>query len=462
MRWRAFLLVSLAANLVLAVGWMLSARQHRRIVDRATLAAANLAAAPARTNILVRKQFFSWEEVESDDYAKYIANLRDIGCPSQTIRDIIIADINSLYARRAATEIVTPEQQWWLPDADASVQQAAVQRLRELNSERRDLLAKLLGADWESGDLVNLPRPTRTGVTLDGPVLGVLPNDIKQAVQEISLRSQDQLQAYTEAQRAAGKTPDAAELERMRRQIRNELAKVLSPQQLEEFLLRYSQNASALRSELGQLQHFAASPDEFRAIFRATDSFEQQLQMLANASDPTELNHRRALEQQRDNALRLALGAERYELFRRLHEADYRDAYAAAVGAGSPDRADAILEINRAAAEELERIRALTNLTAQQRSVELKKAELEQLKATAQALGHEIPTETPKTLPTLSVRKQHVLAPGESVNVLTRLYGINPDALRAANPDLNFDRLKAGDSVNIPLHLLPLPPPPPQ
>ena len=49
---------------------------------------------------MLRRQLFSWREVESADYATYIANLRDIGCPEQTIRDIIIADVNQLYSRQ--------------------------------------------------------------------------------------------------------------------------------------------------------------------------------------------------------------------------------------------------------------------------------------------------------------------------------------------------------------------------
>ena len=45
-------------------------------------------------------QSFDWRMVESEDYKKYIANLRAIGCPEETIRDIIIADVNKLFASR--------------------------------------------------------------------------------------------------------------------------------------------------------------------------------------------------------------------------------------------------------------------------------------------------------------------------------------------------------------------------
>lgn len=43
---------------------------------------------------------FHWGQLESADYRTYIVNLRGIGCPAQTIHDIIAADLDSLYASR--------------------------------------------------------------------------------------------------------------------------------------------------------------------------------------------------------------------------------------------------------------------------------------------------------------------------------------------------------------------------
>src|SRR6185295_3696697 len=114
--------------------------------------------------------------------------------------------------------------------------------------------------------------PSRPGVVLDGPVLGVLPMETKQAVENISVRAEDRMRAYLEARRAAGKGPDPAELAKLRQQTRFELASVLSPPQLEEYLLRYSDTATNLRARIGELRYFSPSPDEFRAIFRATDA----------------------------------------------------------------------------------------------------------------------------------------------------------------------------------------------
>ena len=152
MRWRIILVSSLLLNVLLAAGWFLAGREWQSRFTRAaiSLSEASTVVPVTKTNFVVRKQFFSWQEVESDDYVVFIANLRDIGCPEQTIHDIIIADVNALYARRRATEIVTPEQQWWRTEPDSNVVAAASARLREMELDRRTLLTGLLGAGWRA------------------------------------------------------------------------------------------------------------------------------------------------------------------------------------------------------------------------------------------------------------------------------------------------------------------------
>ena len=370
--------------------------------------------------------------------------------------------MNALFARRRALEIFTPEQQWWRAEPDPIVAQAAAAKDRELDTERRDLLSALLGPNWEGGDLVSLPRPSRLAIPLDGPVLGALPNDVKQSVEQISLHAADRVAEYLAAQRRAGKTPEAAELARLRQQTRKELAAVLTPAQLEEFLLRYSDNARALRTDFAQLKFFNATPDEFRSVFRTLDPLNDQLAQLDD-STPQGAQQRDALVAQGENALKLALGEKRYAEYRLLHDERYREAYAEAQKAGAPETAGALYEIKVAAAEELARIKEKTGLTDEQRAIELKQAELEQLKANAQALGQEDPTAAVKPAPKPVPAKTHVVANGEGLDRLARLYGVQPNDLRAANPGLNFDKLKAGDKVSVPFHLLyPMPPAPGQ
>jgi len=447
MRWRAIAAVSLIVNSVLAVALLtLAGRGASRRHDATILAGSNQA---PRTNVVVRRQFFSWKEVESPAYPTYIANLHDIGCPEQTIRDIIIADVNSLYAQRRATNLVTSEQQWWRSEPDSNVMRLAAEKSRELDDERRALLTRLLGTNWESGDLVSLPRPSHTGIILDGAILGSLTAETKQSIQEVSQRSQDRMQAYLDQQRAAGREPDPTEVARLRQQTRVELQGVLSPPALEEFLLRYSQNANNLRSEFGELRFFNASPDEFRAVFRATDVFDQQLEALGDADDPNSERTRKSLEQQREIALKSALGAKRYDEYRQLQDPIFRDALAQAQEAGSPDAAKALYAINLTAASEADLIRANTNLTDEQRTLELKRVELEQMRASMAATGQDVAPE-PVTPTPLPPPRTHVIRPGDTMAMMGLLYGVPSGAIRAANPNVDFTRLRPGDSIVIP------------
>lgn len=450
MRWRTIGLISLGVNVLLAAVWLSTSRTGGH-APLTTTASGQGGTNVAVTNILLRRQLFSWRDLESSDYPTYIENLRYFGCPEQTIRDIIIADVNAMYARRRATELVTPEQQWWRSEPDTNVLQVALEKSRALEDERRALLTRLLGTNWEAGDMVNLPRPSRPAVVLDGPVLGALSADAKQAIQNISLRSDERLEAYLEAQSAADKPPDPVELAKLRQQTRQELARVLSPGELEEYLLRYSQTANDLRGQFSSLKFFKPTPEEFRAVFRAVDSFEQQLALMPDSDDPAAIQARNSLETQKENAIKVALGPRRYDEYRMLHDPLYRNAVATAQEAGKPESAQLIYQINVAAASTQDAISNNPALDPDQQAIELKQLEVDQMKANALATGRQLPPNPATAVP---IRRTYTLHPGDSPAVISLIYGIPESAIRAANPGVNFDRLRPGDSINIPRNAL--------
>jgi len=444
MRWRLLLLLSLAANVLLAVGLLHYARSAS---SPATTAMAEETNAIIKTNVVLRHQFLSWSHVESPDYATYIANLRSIGCPEQTIRDIIIADVNALFAKRRATEILTPQQEWWRSEPSPQVVKLAAEKYVALDKERRALLNKLLGPDWEGGDLAGLPRPTRPGIVLDGPVLGTLATDTKESVANISANAQDRMQAYIQQMHDAGKEPDPAELMRMRQDTRNQLAAVLNPAQLEEYLLRYSQTANDLRAQLGKIKYFNATPDEFRALFRADDSFNQQILALGNGNDAITVAQRNSLQQQRDNSLRLALGSARFQQYQKLQDPLYQQAMATAIQNGDPNTADAIYGINLAAQNQQSAI-TNSNLTDAQKAVALKQLEADQLAAST---GQPIPSDlTPPATPQPPAGQPHVMGKTETALGLAKMYGISLNAIQAINPNVDVSNLKPGDVIRLP------------
>lgn len=86
----------LGASLVLNV--MLAGVLLRRPSSPA--AAAQVSSMPEPTPLAASAKPFRWSDLEAADYPTYIANLRQAGCPEQTVREIILADLQDSFAPR--------------------------------------------------------------------------------------------------------------------------------------------------------------------------------------------------------------------------------------------------------------------------------------------------------------------------------------------------------------------------
>jgi len=380
------LLLSLVLNAaLLAVLWSLLRSESEPASSALGPELAEPGSGVVRTNVVVRRQNFVWSDIESEDYPTYIANLRLIGCPESTIRDIIVAEVTQMFARRRTSEVVTASQQWWRSEPDPAVAWAAVARIRGLEEERRALLSRLLGPEWESMDY---PLPSlETLVPLDGAILGALSAEMKRAVQRIEREALQRQGEYLAAREAAGEQPDPAELARLRAEARGALAAILPPEALEEYLLRYSQEATDLRRRLAGVE---TSPEEFRALFRAMDPLGQELGTTSGAGGADSMKRRSDLEEERERVLRQILGEERYEEYRLVRNPLYQQARGVAAAAGVPDdRILALAAIYRLTEIEEAQIRNDTALSPDEKAVRLEAMRIAQQESVSQLLGAE-------------------------------------------------------------------------
>ena len=88
MRTRPLLIGSLALNVVLAMLWLVF-RDQPVATHSAPPVEPVVGRGEIRTNVVVRRQFFSWDELESEDYPTYIANLQTIQCPEETFAVLV-------------------------------------------------------------------------------------------------------------------------------------------------------------------------------------------------------------------------------------------------------------------------------------------------------------------------------------------------------------------------------------
>jgi hypothetical protein len=459
MRWRVILGFSLVANLILAIAWWRTGRPTPSGDMGSSGATNSITSTNVRTAVIVRRQFFSWRELESRDYPTYIKNLREIGCPEQTIRDIIIADVTAMLREKHQEQSprLKPNPKWWTNHRDAAADDVESRLMNAMWTERSAILEQLLGADWA---VRNYTPPQQTNTyqnvilaTLEvNPVLQGLTAEKKQAIAAIlglQLESPEGTAGFAKAV--------ADEKARWAK-----VAEVLSIEQLEAAKLHFSSHADDLRGELDSLPGFDTQPEEFRKIFRATEAIDEQLYALGERDDAEAQQRREKLLAERDAAIRATLVPARFEQFARLRDPAYLSALETLANGGNPATLGVLYAINREATAEQERIENDATLSETQREIELKKLELEQLKATAQALGESILEDAaqPEAQTRPEPRKIHSVAGGESLERIARIYGVDPSALRSANPGVNFDKLQPGVNVNVPLRLIyPLPPP---
>lgn len=97
----------------------------------------------------VANEPFSWAQLESSDYRVYLANLRAIGCPEPTVRDIIIADVNDLFAARVKALVDEVTGRFWQliirkDDLEKMVDEKHTQ-LQALMGERDGIFTALFG-----------------------------------------------------------------------------------------------------------------------------------------------------------------------------------------------------------------------------------------------------------------------------------------------------------------------------
>jgi hypothetical protein len=195
---------------------------------------------------------FDWRQVESEDYKQYIVNLRAIGCPEKTIREIILADVNDLFATRRATITQTNRYEYWRANP-VNLSEAQQNQLRELDSEKAETL-KVLGV--QSTDFANLLGDYyRSSIEAKEMELDFLPPTKRQQIKDMEFRQSQLMLAAGES------SAKAAEIEQ---QTESAIKSLLTAAEQHDYELRVSVPAAQLRGVLNQLE---PTEQEFRIIY---------------------------------------------------------------------------------------------------------------------------------------------------------------------------------------------------
>ena len=265
---------------------------------------------------------FDWQQVESEDYRAYIANLRSIGCPEETIRDIIKADVDKLYDSKL--DELNPESKpfeyWktgnsWIKAMQPDI--ASLEGQNALKSEKRGVLKALLGEDFE-------PETDWLGAMAGfNPLDQIL--DFLSPTKKASVMEAYQKFAVKQTELAMNGAMDQEDLKALQaiqKERDLELAKLLTPQEKRDFDLRMSDTAMMLRS---QLTGFEPTQDEFEQIFdlkKALDD-EHSIFGMAYGNEESRKSYQEA-QQEYEKGLESILGEDRYGEYKMGQDYNYQ------------------------------------------------------------------------------------------------------------------------------------------
>ncbi|HVY71384.1 MAG TPA: hypothetical protein VHH73_15735 [Verrucomicrobiae bacterium] len=258
---------------------------------------------------------FHWASVESGDYRVYIANLRQIGCPDATVRDIIVADVTQLYAEKESVlRAGLPRFEFWKsesPEARTAATGEVRQQLRALAADKRRVLELLLGPG--AADAVG----TGTGEELDlDPRMDHLPVSRQREIRSLEYQFRGAVAEALEASAYGGdETEDPfAKIRRLRKEKDEAMAGLLTPAEKEEYDLRVSATAEAMRR---QLAGFSPTEEEFRTILRLRKPVENEFAMEFTLFDTERAKQEREATGQMEARIKQALGEQRFAEYQR-------------------------------------------------------------------------------------------------------------------------------------------------
>lgn len=208
-----------------------------------------------------------WRSLESGDYQTYIGNLETIGCPAQTIRAIVTADVISAFAGKRAGALAARYRnfQYWKSDPSEMKSESAFAAQRQvIDAKMSGVLQFLLGASTDLPDFNHLWK----GEELDYE-LAFLTEDKRKAVEAILLDSAKVNRQMGDLASGDYLTQDTNALQQILQRYKGEqsaLQAVLSPAEYTRVEMTTSWTAKNLRHAMVR---FEPTKEEFRIIFDA-------------------------------------------------------------------------------------------------------------------------------------------------------------------------------------------------
>jgi hypothetical protein len=311
----------------------------------------------------------TWPALDTNDLKALAARLKAAGFPPSIVRAIVASQIaESFKTRREQLIPATEDRPFWKTDGSGffggGYDAKTFAAMRQLGREQSQVTKEVLGADYDAGNSEVSDAERRR--------FGNLPKDKIDLLRRLD---EDYSELRNEVQTAARGImlpEDREKLAMLEKEKRADLAQMLTPEEMEDYLMRSSQTTMRLRTPLTA---FKASEDEFRAIYKIQAAFDekysyQNLGMGVMTQDL--MRERQEAQKQVSEQLKTALGDQRYADYVRASDREYQQLNNITQRANLPESvALQAYEIRNATAKESNRIASDQQLTIDQKRAAL-------------------------------------------------------------------------------------------
>jgi hypothetical protein len=254
----------------------------------------------AQTASATAGKAFGWQSVEAPDYKQYIANLRAVGCPEETIRDIIRADVHKLYEdKKKQVRESGPKLHYWKESAQQFIRgrgRETWMQLLALEEERVALLRRLgIEPDY---NMQMVKRVNSMDVTLD-----LLPDEKRTEILRLQRAVQDRQALRKDAE-------DTEAIMQLQKELEEGVKRLLTPDEALQYEMRLSRTASQMEGLFTALE---LTEPEFVAIFKLRKAFDDEFPPMKVFTETAAEKARHAeAEKQMKEQIKQTLGAQRY------------------------------------------------------------------------------------------------------------------------------------------------------
>jgi hypothetical protein len=335
---------------------------------------------------------FQWSQIASQNLKLYRDNLRVIGCPELTVREIIRAVINEDFRTRRRNLLDSFQDHYWgmvlrgeLVKRQWLSRTDWGQTLTSLAAEREQLISDVLGPDaltTEAGRQAQMADWEQK--------FSWLSPEKRARMIELQKQYQQQLAdwAATLGSRADGApTPeDDAARQKFQQDFEAAEQQLLTPQELAELHLRESDVANWAAS----LPGFNPTEDEWRSLTGLRSQFEASQGALAKP-DLTDAQRGAQQDELQSNfvsSVQAALGPDRFAQYQLANNDQYQVLHNVTQRYGLPDSVVAQgLNVQQTAQAAADQVRANSSLSPQEQQAALNAIQNETEKTLGQILG---------------------------------------------------------------------------